>query len=470
MRRTYYFDNLNGSVSLLELLQREGADIAADCGGKGTCGKCAIYLDGKQVKSCTVFPEGKIRVEVPERPEEMAIQGLNARRTKGDETAGTPVNPAICIDLGTTTIAGALFDVNSKYVISQKNAINSQRSYGADVISRIEACISGKTEELKAAVRSDIDRIIRELTAGTGLDAGEIPVYISGNTAMEHIFAGYDVKGLAEAPYEPATTDFIEADGYRLMPGFSAFVGGDILMGLLGMGVFDTEEVTAFIDIGTNGEMAVGNKEKIFVAGTAAGPALEGGNISCGSPAVSGAVSKVEIMGQLVDVKAIGDARPVSLCGSGIIEAVSEMLKNGIIDRHGNLNEDFGGRYSLCQNVEITQEDIRQVQLAKSAIRAGLEVLIERAGYEICDVRKLYIAGGFGKNLDIEKCCSIGLIDPEFSDKTELVGNTSLLGTVKYACGDITDDDITRIKAKTESVNLADSEEFQKKFIEYMSF
>ena len=380
---------------------------------------------------------------------------------------------AVCIDLGTTTVEGALVDRSSGNILAAERVLNSQKSYGSDVISRIDACLSGKADELKNAVRNDVADLTDKMLKSAGIEdrlRDRIPSYIAGNTVMTHIFAGFDVSGLAAAPYEPVTTDFVETDGFLLMPGLGAFVGGDVLMGMIASGAFESDEVTAFIDVGTNGEMAVGSRDGILAGGTAAGPAFEGGSISCGSPAKPGAVSGVEISGRLVDVKTVGDEKPGSICGSGIIEAVSEFLRNGIIDGHGNMAEEYDGVFTLCPDVTVTQDDVRQVQLAKSAIRAGFETLVETAGIRAADVKRLYIAGGFGKNLNVEKCCGIGLIPSELKDKCVLSGNTSLSGTVKYATGEITNEMIRDVKARTRTVNFAGLGSFRQKFIENMDF
>ena len=380
---------------------------------------------------------------------------------------------AVCIDIGTTTVEGALVDRSSGNILAAERVLNRQKSYGSDVISRIDACLSGKADELKNAVRNDVADLTDKMLKSAGIEdrlRDRIPSYIAGNTVMTHIFAGFDVSGLAAAPYEPVTTDFVETDGFLLMPGLGAFVGGDVLMGMIASGAFESDEVTAFIDVGTNGEMAVGSKDGILAGGTAAGPAFEGGSISCGSPAKPGAISGVEISGRLVDVKTVGDEKPGSICGSGIIEAVSEFLRNGIIDGHGNMAEEYDGVFTLCQDVTVTQDDVRQVQLAKSAIRAGLETLVETAGIRAADVKRLYVAGGFGKNLNVEKCCGIGLIPSELKDKCVLSGNTSLSGTIKYACGEITNEMIRDVKARTRTVNFAGLGSFRQKFIENMDF
>lgn len=380
---------------------------------------------------------------------------------------------AVCIDLGTTTVEGALVDRSSGNILAAERVLNSQKTYGSDVISRIDACLSGKADELKNAVRNDVADLTDKMLKSAGIEdrlKDRIPSFIAGNTVMTHIFAGFDVSGLAAAPYEPVTTDFVETDGFLLMPGLGAFVGGDVLMGMIASGAFESDEVTAFIDVGTNGEMAVGSRDGILAGGTAAGPAFEGGSISCGSPAKPGAISGVEISGRLVDVKTLGDEKPGSICGSGIIEAVSEFLRNGIIDGHGNMAEEYDGVFTLCPDVTITQDDVRQVQLAKSAIRAGLETLVETAGIRAADVKRLYVAGGFGKNLNVEKCCGIGLIPSELKDKCVLSGNTSLSGTIKYACGEITNEMIRDVKVRTRTVNFAGLGSFRQKFIENMDF
>ncbi len=469
--KEYTFENCNGSVSLLELLREEGAAVSAECGGRGTCGKCIVYLNEEQVRACSVFPRGKIKVTVPETQKVIVAEGLSPETEKnGSEKNFRHADYAVCVDLGTTTIAGALVDINTKSVISQTTGVNSQRIYGADVITRLEACENGRRDELKNAVHSDLDKIKRELLKDTAAENMDVPVYIAGNTVMTHIFAGMETAGLARAPYSPADTGFISTDGCILLPAVSAFVGGDVLIGMIASGAFDTEEVTVFIDIGTNGEMAAGNRDKIYAAGTAAGPALEGGRISCGGPARIGAVSAVDMAGRLVDVKTIGNGRPECICGSGIIEGVYELLKNGIIDVNGNMSDEYGGVFRLCQNVDITQDDIRQVQLAKGAVRAGLETLLDVSGFSSSDVKKVYVAGGFGRNMNIRKACGIGLINPEFADRTVLPGNTSLLGAVKYACGDITDRMIEDMKEKISVINLADSDKFSEAFIRCMNF
>lgn len=477
MLKEYTFKNCDGKLSLLELLQKAGACVSPDCGGQGVCGKCTVYVNEEQIKTCSFFPLGDVTACVPEKDEEDIFgEGLSeaeyiriSGRTKAEDLA-------LCVDLGTTTVAAALVDVRNKYVLARETRANSQRKYGADTISRLSACADGKGEELRALAGEDV-RKLKEALLTKGKKGGieietdsDIPVYIAGNTVMSHIFAGVPVAGLGSAPYEPFTTDFIVSDGYTILPCVSAFIGGDVLIGIIASGAFQSDRLRGFIDMGTNGEMAVGNRDRILSAGTAAGPALEGGNISCGSPARKGAVSSVRIIGRLTDVSVAGGGEGLSICGTGIVEAVSEFLKNGIMDENGNMDEEYDGSYSLCPKVTVTQEDIRQVQLAKGAIRAGMETLLDMGGIHPDDLDSLWIAGGFGKKLNAEKCCHIGLINPLLRDRCVPVGNTSLLGTVKYAFGEITDRDIEMMKERIEPVNLADSEEFKKSFITYMNF
>ena len=230
-----------------------------------------------------------------------------------------------------------------------------------------------------------------------------------------------------------------------------------------------SQTANMFIDLGTNGEMALGNKDKMIVTSTAAGPAFEGGRISCGIGSVDGAVCGVNL--KTGTLKTIADKPPVGLCGTGIIELVSELLDEKIIDKTGLLNDDyFINGYKIAEDVVFTQNDIRQVQMAKSAVRAGIDVLAKSWGTELSQIDTVYLAGGFGYGLSIEKACNIGILPREFLGKTKVIGNSSLGGCIKYAERQDGDERIGRIKEISSEISLGNSEDFEKLYIEYMNF
>ena len=383
---------------------------------------------------------------------------------------------AVCIDIGTTTVAFEL--VTDKGTLKTYRTINPQRRFGLDVLSRIESANRGRLDELSAVMRYTIISGYKKVTEEFG-DTKK--VIIAGNTTMVHLLMGYSCGTLGEYPFKSKhlgtlKTTLDKVTKSKVSPietviygGISAFVGGDIVSGLY-MSDFDkSDKVNMFIDLGTNGEMALGNKDKMIVTSTAAGPAFEGGRISCGIGSVDGAVCGVDLkMGTL---KTIADKPPVGLCGTGIIELVSELLDEKIIDKTGLLNDDyFINGYKVAEDVVFTQNDIRQVQMAKSAVRAGIDVLAKSWGTELSQIDTVYLAGGFGYGLSIEKACNIGILPREFLGKTKVIGNSSLGGCVKYAERQDGDERIGRIKEISSEISLGNSEDFEKLYIEYMNF
>lgn len=383
---------------------------------------------------------------------------------------------AVCIDIGTTTVAFEL--VTSKGTLKTYRTINPQRRFGLDVLSRIESANRGRLDELSAVMRYTIISGCKEVTKEFG-DTKR--VVIAGNTTMVHLLMGYSCSTLGEYPFKSkhlgtlkSTLDKVTKS--KTVPvetiiygGISTFVGGDIVSGLY-MSDFDkSDKVNMFIDLGTNGEMAIGNNDKIIVTSTAAGPAFEGGRISCGIGSVDGAVCGVDL--KKGTLKTVSDKPPVGLCGTGIIELVSELLDEKIIDKTGLLDDDyFINGYKVAEDVVFTQNDIRQVQMAKSAVRAGIDVLAKSWGIALSEIDTVYLAGGFGYGLSIEKACNIGILPSEFLGKTKVVGNSSLGGCVKYAERQDGDERISNIKEISSEISLGNSEDFEKMYIEYMNF
>lgn len=383
----------------------------------------------------------------------------------------------ICIDIGTTTLAFSMIKKNGQDV--EYTAMNMQRRFGADVISRIEAANRGRGSELREIIIFQIINGVKTLIEKCA-EEPEI-IVISGNTVMTHLLMGYPCNSLGEYPFKPYSADTVVTSFDKLtnnkmldipvtvIGGISAFVGGDIVSGLY-MCDFDlSDNINLFIDLGTNGEMAVGGKDKIFVTSTAAGPAFEGGKISCGTGSIDGAICSVDIKSKTI--KTINDKEACGICGTGIIETVAGLWENGLIDETGLLNKKYFDKgYPVTDNIMFTQQDIREIQTAKSAIRSGIEMLIKKIGKNYNQIEKVYLAGGFGYRLTPEKACSIGLIPKELLGKIEAVGNSSLGGAVKYAYSADGEKRVKNIQSISEEFSLAQDEYFNELYLKYMYF
>lgn len=379
----------------------------------------------------------------------------------------------ICIDIGTTTV---VFEFICGGTREKYSEINKQRQFGADVLSRIEAANRGRAGELRQIIQYQLLGGVRHFSKKYGAPD---KIIISANTAMTYLLMGYPCAELGAYPFHASHTDTIETTFDKIVPngsltapvsvigGISAFVGGDITSGMY-MCDFDlSEQTNIFIDLGTNGEMAIGNKDGITVTSAAAGPAFEGGRIRCGTGSVEGAISGVDI--KTGRIETIGNKAPVGLCGTGIIELISELLENGIIDKTGLLTEKyFQNGYPVADGVVFLQSDIREIQTAKAAICAGIETLMLHHGVSAEEIGTVYLAGGFGFMLNTRKACNIGLIPQELSDKIKIIGNSALGGAAKYPQGG--SERILHIQNISSEINLGGSEDFNRLYIERMNF
>ena len=426
--------------SLLDAFIRQEIYISAPCGGKGRCGKCGIQvlngntwisdedkkiyseeeLDAGWRLSCCLYPTEELEVSVSQSDESL-FEAVG--ETENTEESGTEESfYHVAVDIGTTTIAMSLIGGESGKVFHTVTSVNSQRAYGADVISRIQASVDGKKEDLRNSIQKDLqdsmDKLLKE-TGVSGEDVGKI--VIGGNTTMGHLLMGYDCDTLGVYPFTPVNIDFIKGTegilgtdrfGKKeviLLPGISTYVGGDIVSGMYAYDFTEKEDVCMFIDLGTNGEMGIGNKEKILVTSTAAGPAFEGGNITWGMGSVPGAICSVKLEGTEAEVKTIRDEAPQGICGTGVVETAAELVREEIVDETGALDEDyFDDGFPLAKTpdgkeIVFTQKDVREIQLAKAAVRAGVETLLLRYGIKKEEVSKVYLAGGFGYKLEYRK-------------------------------------------------------------------
>ncbi len=391
------------------------------------------------------------------------------------ETQYQGIHDILCIDIGTTTIAFERINNGERKVIT---AVNRQRQFGADVISRIEASNAGRGKELKRQISYQLIEGLNSLYKG---GAQPEKIIISANTVMVQLLMGYSCENLGKYPFKAENTDTIETDFKTLvsggacdspvtiLPAISGFVGGDIVSGMY-MCDFDiSDRINLFIDLGTNGEMAIGNSSRILVSSTAAGPAFEGGRISCGTGSVDGAVYAVDLGAN--EIKTINNKPAVGLCGTGIVELAAELLKAGTIDSNGLLADNYFEKgYPLTNKIYFTQKDIREIQTAKAAVRAGIELLIKRYGCSYDDISSVYIAGGFGYRLNIKKACEIGLIPERLEKKCIAIGNSSLGGAVKYGFGADGKNRTEKLRSICSELTLALDDEFNESYINYMGF
>lgn len=395
----------------------------------------------------------------------------------------------ICIDIGTTTIALSAIDDNTQLRI-EETILNQQRFFGVDVISRIKASMDGSADMLKSLICQNLIQGIEHIAKKSGTKLHDISsITVAANTTMVHLLLGYSCKGLSSYPFDSVMTDCLTLPANEVLenpdlccdltifPGISAFVGGDIVSGLMATGMDRSDDLNLFLDLGTNGEMALGTKDRILTTSTAAGPAFEGGNIKYGMAAIKGAINQVEILENRTRFKTIQYGRPIGICGSGIIDLTAELKRHNLIDSTGLLIEPYfqdGFPVTLpsngAENIRFLQSDIREVQMAKAAIRSGIELLILKYGCLADDIRNVYLAGSFGSAANVDNAIEIGLLPQSFKDRITIAGNTSLSGAILYANDPNAGERLARIKEKSEVLYLANTSDFEPSFIYHMNF
>lgn len=396
------------------------------------------------------------------------------------------------VDIGTTTLAATLYDLTEKKRLAAASSVNHQRAYGADVLSRIQAANEGAAEELRLSICRDIDALLAGLVADAGIpdDAVE-ELVIVGNTTMCHLLRGLSCAGLGAAPFTPEDLSLWEGSGAELalsdrwsvsvtiLPGISAFVGADIVAGIYALEM-DRKKNALLLDIGTNGEMAAGGADGFLVTSAAAGPVFEGGNISCGVAGVPGAVTNLVLERdpaatggiRTVELSTIAGETPIGLCGTGIIDAVGEAVRLGLIDENGTFEEPWftDGMPVAEGRFRFRQEDVRQVQMGKAAIRAGIETLLTESGGE--DPEEILLAGGFGFRMDEEQAIRIGLFPEQFRGHITMIGNSALAGAERYLLDDRTaaKQRLASITGRAQELSLAMHPKFNELYLDEMFF
>ena len=461
--------------NLLALLQKEGFAIDAPCGGNGNCGKCRVRIDGKEVLACRTEILRNMTVMLPQKGQETVLTRGNLPKVDADGEN----RYAIAFDLGTTTVAGFLLDGRSGSVLAKTGAPNPQRSFGADVISRIRHVILTKDNTLHTIIKDTLGAMAVTLTEKAGIAPEEVTVIsLAGNPAMHHLALGIDPKPLTVPPYMPAVFhSLVLEEGWleacpkasvRVMPNIAGFVGGDTVACMVSTELDKKQEITLLLDIGTNGELVLATPKGRLACSCAAGPALEGAGISRGMSAMTGAVDRVWRENGELRFHTVGEAEAAGLCGSGILDLIAVLLELGVIDSTGFMRE---REYVIPgTDLSLTRQDIRQIQLAKSAIRTGIELLCAQMEIGTEDIQQVLLAGAFGSRLNSASACRLGLLPPVLEDRVLPVGNAAGMGAAMCAVSKTAFDHGEKLAEATAFLELAAVPEFQDRYIENLNF
>ena len=495
---------LPGQTILDAIRAQEGLPIHAPCGGQGTCGKCTVYLTGAEgetpVLACRTQVEDGMTVRLPSA----APLSVQLSADSEDTLSVTPDEGlsgyGIACDIGTTTVVCHLMELSTGRTVATVGEGNAQRPYGGDVIARIKASMEGRRPALTAAITGQLSRMIEALCRSAKVELSEISrMAIAANTTMLHLLTGLSPDGIGQAPF---TTESLFGDQWDarklglpfdgwvyLLPAVSGYVGGDITADLLAVGMDKEEKPVLMIDVGTNGEMALGCAGHFTCCSTAAGPAFEGAQIHCGMTAAPGAISSVEYRDGQVVCSVIGGGEAIGLCGSGLIDAMAVMLTVGAIDETGRMYDidededeipetalphlfllDDSPAFRLSEKVCVTQADVRKLQLGKGAIAAGVKVLMNSYGTKFEEIGGLLLAGGFGSFIRPESAARIGLIPAELLHVTRAVGNTAARGAQIALVSQTARDKLAELQRDMEYYELSGLPAFNDAYMEAMMF
>lgn len=486
---------------LLDILRREGFYVHAPCSGRGVCGKCLVYVRAGQawepVQACRTTVQDNMELRFPERERLSAEESFAGELPLRSDTGLSGYG--VACDIGTTTVVCQLVDLADGTVLASLGEENLQKAYGDDVISRIQAASEGALPALSCGIRRQLSRMIAALCARAGIATGNIArMSIAANPTMCHLLAGLPPDSLGHAPFAPVsrfggcveteTLDLPFKGQVYIAPSVSGFVGGDITAGMLASEIDRQDGLTLLVDVGTNGEMVLGQGSRFLCCSTAAGPVFEGAQLTCGMIATDGAISAVVWRDNAVQLQVIGNGPAQGLCGSGVLDATAVLLELGILDETGrmllpqertNLPVDAAARlflldgspaFRLSNGVYVTQADIRKLQLGKGAIAAGLRVLLDAWQVEAGVIARVLLAGGFGSHLNPKSAARIGLIPKELLPVTRAVGNAALRGAVLAMVSSENCERLGELAKNTAYLELSGNTAFSEAYIDSMFF
>lgn len=473
-------------TTIMQAAQMLEIPLDAPCGGRGKCNKCIVKVEDaegtRQVKACQTKVDRDMSVYL------ICQEAKSARILSQGLDRDIQINPyegeegyLAAFDIGTTSVVGYLLKGDTGEELSAASMLNPQSQFGADVISRCNYVLTNHTTQLADVIRETLNTLLEQLAEKVGITVEEImQISVVGNTCMHHLFMGIDPHSIVVAPYKPAqkasmtvkASDcdlHIHPDGIlRVLPNIDGFVGADTVGCILACQMDQREKMTLMIDIGTNGEIVLGNKNRLICTSTAAGPAFEGAKITCGMRGADGAIDHV-YNGDEITYSVIGDKEPIGICGSGLMDAVRVLLERDEIMETGRIENDGKPLY-ISKDVYLTQQDIREVQLAKGAMAAGMRILCKEMGIQVDDIEEILIAGAFGNYMNPDSACYIGLLPRQLRARISNIGNAAGVGA-KVAILDHKEfEKADRLVEHVEFVELAASMEFQEIFVEEMGF
>jgi uncharacterized 2Fe-2S/4Fe-4S cluster protein (DUF4445 family) len=513
--------SIHAGATLTEAAGQAGIILNSICGGKGTCRKCTLILEpsGEKVLACQYHIQSDITVTVPPESEffeqKILAAGIDIE-TKIKPTVVAEIPEAVAdvfglaVDIGTTTVVTKLISMSNGDCLATQAVVNPQIRYGDDCLSRIAyAQTDDKLAELHEAIIDCINKLTAKICIQVSIDPNQIyQASIVGNTTMNHIFLKFPVTSLGQAPYKPFSLEAHDLMAEKLSllanpaanvhtaENIAGFVGSDITAVALATEILSANEMTLIVDIGTNGEIVLGTNNELYAASCAAGPAFEGARISCGSRAIQGAIEAVVLTDDDIDYDVIGNRPPRSICGSGLIDAVAILLDLGVIDKTGRFVEHqklpaglpkpilskitehnsmpafrlAGSTHDSSPKVILTQKDIREMQLAKAAIRAGIKLLLIKSGLEDMDIKHILLAGAFGNYIRRESALKIGLLPDVPPERIVFVGNAASSGAQMLLLSKKTRKLAARLAKKVEYIEIAHLPEFNDIFAESMLF
>jgi len=480
--------------ALKDLLFEQGVEFP--CGGAGRCRGCRVRIVAGDM-AITPIQRERLSADELKAGWRMACQctvesdlTLELRQWDAEilsNDTGFAFTPqpglGIAVDLGTTTLVAQLLDLSTGRVLAVKTALNPQARHGGDVMSRVEfAAADHGGVHMRDVIRGAIGRLVHNLLSTAQIQQGPDvrKVAIVGNTAMHHLFCGIDIEPLSHYPFEPVNDGLQQFSGadfdwplakdavIEFLPCLGGFVGSDILAGIVATRLSESEKLTCLIDLGTNGEIVVGNKDRFLCASTAAGPAFEGARIAMGMRAATGAIWKVEAADGQLKCSVLGNTEPRGICGSGLVDAAASSLNVGLVGPSGRI-QNRATEIMLLDPIKITQCDIRELQLAKGAIATGIKLLLQRWGAQTKDVSRVCLAGAFGNYIDRANAHRIGLL-PFSLDQIEAAGNTALLGAKILLCAPDSACRYASLLARSEHISLNTDPQFQDMYVEEMGF
>lgn len=475
--RTVEFE---GTPLLWEVLAQAGVSFEHPCGGRGICGKCTAEVTGnvsapseaewkaKHRLTCQTKLLGDTRVRLPEF-------GTDLVELSGEtQDAQNPMAGSFgaAVDIGTTTLALKLFDLHSGRLLAAEGKLNPQRAIAADVIGRINAAMIGQGSHLRNMIENALEEMLDAACKDAHIRRDELStMVVTGNTTMLYLLTGRNPESLSHAPFLADTLFDTEATlldkPVYYPPCMNAFVGADITCAVLSSGMYRSPDTALLCDVGTNGEIALWKDGKLYVTSTAAGPAFEGAGISCGCGSIPGAIDRVWVEDGQLRCHTIGDVPAVGICGSGLIDAIAAFLESGMIDETGASDADV---LPLQDGIHLLPKDIRAIQLAKAAIRAGMETLLEWAVVPEQEIAALYIAGGFGSHLNVASAAAIGLIPPTLQNRVRILGNAALSGAGELLLNQNRLETLRAIAGNATHLNLGGNPKFNDHYITQMLF